>query len=353
MKVSEILKRENNNLDLIRVFLAALVIYAHSPTLNKTTSGWTDVINYFFNYTYSGSWAVKLFFFISGLVVTNSYLHKKSHIYFIISRAFRVVPLLFVVYFFTAFIAGPILTSFGLKAYFSNSQVYSYFFDNLVFNTKYSLPGVFENNADRGSVNGSIWSLRYEMACYIIVLIVFLFLGKKNKLWLNIPILFFLIDAFFPEGLMRMYLGENMHINVLPFSFALGALFAVNSDIIKINIWVFISSAVLVFLLRNTVKAELFLITSSSIFTLYLSTRAFFLKLQPKHDLSYGIYVWGFLVQQTVFFYFGHMNTALHCIISIIISFILSYVTYIYVEKPYIKKGKDLFKYYRSKNQIY
>lgn len=133
MKISELLKRENNNLDLIRIILATTVIIGHAPAINGAPEKWVDFIGYFFNYTYSGSWAVKLFFFISGLVVTNSYLHKKNHVYFIISRIFRVLPLLFVVLLITFLVFGPIVSTVNFKEYFFNTQVYSYFFDNLNF----------------------------------------------------------------------------------------------------------------------------------------------------------------------------------------------------------------------------
>lgn len=187
------------------------------------------------------------------------------------------------------------------------------------------------------------------MACYTIVLLVFLILRKSNPLWLNIPILFFIIDAFVPEGLMYRYLGSNSELNLLPMAFALGAFCAVNATKIKINNWVLIVSVIVFFFFRNAPKANIFLIITSNIFILYLSTLKFFLKLQPKHDISYGIYVWGFLVQQTIFFYFGKLNIVLHIVIATIISFGLSYITYLYVEKPNMKKGKNIFKYYNQK----
>src|SRR6187551_1901956 len=94
MKISNFLNKENNNLDLIRILLASTVILGHTIAINGQTSYWIDPINYFFPITYSGALAVKIFFFISGLVVTNSFLNKNSLTYFIISRIFRIMPAL-------------------------------------------------------------------------------------------------------------------------------------------------------------------------------------------------------------------------------------------------------------------
>lgn len=68
MKLAEILKRENNNLDLIRIFAAILVIWNHSFALSPLAG----VIN-----RPIVGIAVPLFGFISGLVITNSVLNKK------------------------------------------------------------------------------------------------------------------------------------------------------------------------------------------------------------------------------------------------------------------------------------
>lgn len=178
-KISNILLKENNNFDLIRILLAILVIIGHSIALNGKSDYWIDPIAVFFKYTYSGAFAVKLFFFISGLVVTNSYLHKKNAFYFINSRVFRILPLLFFVLVITVFIFGPILTVLPIDDYILNNDNFSYIWKNLLFQTQYYLPGIFNENIHPNAVNGSLWSLKYEMGCYIFTLLTFLVLGKK------------------------------------------------------------------------------------------------------------------------------------------------------------------------------
>ncbi|EMX7263371.1 acyltransferase, partial [Escherichia coli] len=87
--VSDVLSRDNNNLDLIRIVAAVMVIYGHSFFL-ANNHGARELITQFFPFTYSGSIAVKIFFFISGLLVTTSLIRTQSVPKFVISRFFRI-----------------------------------------------------------------------------------------------------------------------------------------------------------------------------------------------------------------------------------------------------------------------
>lgn len=347
MKVSHLLIRENNNLDLIRIFLAIIVIVGHTEALNGEDKSWADPL-FLFDFTYSGALAVKLFFFISGLVVTNSYLNKKDPIYFVIARAFRILPLLFFVLAVTVFIFGPVLTNLTAGNYFSNPDNFAYIWKNLLFNTQHYLTGVFNNNHFKNEVNGSLWTLKYEMACYLIVLLAFGVLGKKNKYFLNIPILLVIIDAFLTKGFFYHYLGENTELNLTPVCFALGALLAINSEIISINLKTIIFTLILYFVFSGTAQNHLLFILCVTMITIYISANRKFISLKPKYDISYGVYLWGFLIQQTLYHYFGHMASWLHCLLAVLIACILGLGSHLLIEKPFMILGKKMYQYYKT-----
>ncbi|HIC6877228.1 TPA: acyltransferase family protein, partial [Salmonella enterica subsp. enterica serovar Aberdeen] len=77
MLVSDFLQRDKNNLDLLRIVCAAAVIFGHSYYLSDA-GGSQDPLKELVGFTYSGSTAVKVFFFISGLLVTNSLVATRS-----------------------------------------------------------------------------------------------------------------------------------------------------------------------------------------------------------------------------------------------------------------------------------
>lgn len=146
MQLSDILKKENNNLDIFRVFAAIMVIYGHAYAIVPSKDQ-RDPIGQLLGFDYSGSLAVKIFFFLSGLVVTNSLIEKKDIWQFIVSRFLRIWPALTAVFLSTALILGPILSTHSPSDYFSNPLVYEYILRGLILDIRYDLPGLFSNNA--------------------------------------------------------------------------------------------------------------------------------------------------------------------------------------------------------------
>lgn len=345
MKISGFLNKDNNNLDLIRIVLACLVIVGHSSVLNGSANYSIDPIEYFSGFTYSGAFAVKLFFFISGLVVTNSYLHKQNATYFIISRFFRIMPALLFVLLITVFVFGLLVTKLNAYDYFSQLNYFAYLRHNVVFYSDYLLPGVFDDNFYPNIVNGSLWSLRYEVGCYFVLLVAFLLLGNRNKYYFIIPILLIFLNTLIPSRFLLGFLDYNSEKFLLPMSFAYGVLLAIISDKISINIYVIILSILSFLFFKETEYKEIVFLLSSCNIIIYLSSLKFILRFKPKYDISYGIYLWGFLIQQMVFHYFGVLNILLHCLIAIILSSILGLITFLYVEKPFIKIGKSVIGY--------
>lgn len=352
MRISEFLNKENNNLDLVRILLACLVIIGHSKVLNGTWGYWIDPIEHFFGFTYSGAFAVKLFLFISGMVVANSYLSKRSPVYFIISRFFRILPALFFVLVVTVFIFGSLLTKYSLSDYFSQLNNFAYIRNNMVFYSDYFLPGVFNENLYPNIVNGSLWSLRYEVGCYAVLLFLFLLLGNRSKNLFIIPILLIMVDSLLPTRYLLRFIDDNPEKYLLPLCFSYGVFFAVFKEKIKITIYVVIVSILIFLLFKDTSYVDIAFIFTSCNVMIYLSSRAPVLKLKPKYDISYGIYLWGFLIQQTLFYLLGSIYIGFHALISILVSILFAYVSYVYVEMPFMKIGKSIIRLYVQRKAI-
>lgn len=342
MKITSFLEKNNNNLDLIRAILAGLVIFGHTPILNGSSFLWVDPIEKLFSYTYSGALAVKMFFFISGMVVTNSLLKNRSIIKFFVSRFFRIIPGLLFLLLLTSFVVGPLVTRKSLSSYFYDVETYRYVWQNLLFHTNYSLPGVFKANIYPEAVNGSLWSLYYEIGCYLFLIsVVMITAGHKGLL--NTVIALIVVDTIFPEKIFLHWLGDNPDIVLLPFCFSFGAFIAVNADKLEINHHTELGFFLLLFVFRNTPVEHLILIIASGILILLISSNEQFKKLKPKYDISYGIYLWGFLVQQLTYNYLGHIYAGFHFFISLIVSIILGYVSFCFIELPFMKIGASFY----------
>lgn len=193
MKLSAILNKDSNNIDIFRVIAACMVIYGHAYALAPEL-GKSDFIGRYLGFDYSGSLAVKIFFFLSGLVVTNSLLSKRDPTSFIISRFFRIWPAFTFVIIVSAFLIGPTMTTYTLNEYFNNILTYDYIFKNLFMHINFELPGVFTNNIYGNAINGSIWTLPYEIAAYIVLLSLFMIGIFTNKKFATFIFILILLD---------------------------------------------------------------------------------------------------------------------------------------------------------------
>jgi len=167
----EISEGRENSITLIRLIASVFVIYGHSFAI-VANSG-QDFVTRITKFAFTGGVAVDLFFIMSGFLVTASILKRGLKSY-LISRALRLFPALWVCLLILTFVVGPILTNLTLREYFSDPQSWKYFVHlGTATQTEWFLPGVFKNHRDQ-AVNGSIWSVIIEIRMYVFVAIVYL-----------------------------------------------------------------------------------------------------------------------------------------------------------------------------------
>src|SRR5260370_27283553 len=110
MKLQYVLEKRNNNFDLLRLLAALAVIYGHAYSISPSGEK-RDFIQKVLAFETSGSLAVKFFFLLSGLVVTNSVISNPSLGRFAVSRSLRLFPALIVCVCVCTFALGPATTS--------------------------------------------------------------------------------------------------------------------------------------------------------------------------------------------------------------------------------------------------
>ncbi|MCC6348561.1 MAG: acyltransferase [Candidatus Eisenbacteria bacterium] len=158
--------RRDNNFNLLRFLAAAVVIYSHSFPMSGAPS---DPLERLVGFSF-GHLAVDVFFVISGFLVTGSLLSRRDLASFAAARALRLFPVLLVGALLGALVVGPLQTHLPPGAYFANPATWKFVAMNSVpwpLGVCYTLPGVFLNVPVRGAVNGSLWSLPWEMSMYV------------------------------------------------------------------------------------------------------------------------------------------------------------------------------------------
>jgi peptidoglycan/LPS O-acetylase OafA/YrhL len=343
--LESVLQRRNNNLDLFRLVAAVMVIFGHSylfPTGSQPPASW-DIFT-FFRYpgVYCGSIAVKLFFFISGLVVTDSLLRKGSVPGFLLARFFRLWPALAVLLVLTAFVAGPLLTDWDVASYLRDPATRGYVMDNLLFNPGRELPGLFPGNPRPQEVNGALWTLRYEVAAYAWLLVCFV-LGVARRRWICALLLVLVyVDPLLPHPLLPTSQTGNPQIAYLPCCFVLGACLACWKKKIVLRWEYVLALAALLAVFRSSLLGPHLLILTVLVSVLHLSATPLLLRLRPPADLSYGIYLWGFPVQQVVAQAWGDGGFALNFMASLLGAALLALASWRWVERPAIALGSRL-----------
>ena len=148
-----------------------------------------------------GTIGVLMFFGISGYLITRSWVHAPHIPSFVVKRALRIYPAYIVVLLVTTFIVGPLVSTLSTSDYFSSSLVSHYVLGNASMRSiTYDLPGVFAHNPYPHAVNGSIWTLPYEVRAYVIVALLGVCGLLKNR---RIGVLVFLVivevSTFLPQ----------------------------------------------------------------------------------------------------------------------------------------------------------
>jgi peptidoglycan/LPS O-acetylase OafA/YrhL len=161
-----------NNFDALRLVAAASVMFSHAFLIADGTQNNEWLIRLTGNQSILGLTGVFVFFTISGFLVTQSYEQTRDPLRFVAKRALRIFPGLFGATVISAFVLAPLVTTLRPSAYFSQPAPYLYVLGNtLLDQTVHELPGVmFVNNPVGLEINGSLWTLRFEVMMYAMVL---------------------------------------------------------------------------------------------------------------------------------------------------------------------------------------
>ncbi len=161
--------------DLLRMILASGVVFWHCFPLTTGNTRLIDATPLWF----AVNVFVPMFFVVSGFLVTAS-AHRVSVGNYLLNRIARIFPALIAVSLVSGLVIGPVATSLPLADYFRDPKLYRYLLNGIGL-LSYQLPGVFTSNP-LAAVNGSLWTVRFELACYA-GLAILMALGLVRARW--------------------------------------------------------------------------------------------------------------------------------------------------------------------------
>lgn len=346
MKIQDTLKERDNNFTLLRLLAAMAVLYGHSYALSLGVGRGEDLIsNFLIRYWGESlpSLAVDLFFVTSGFLVTASYLQRDSLFAFIEARALRIYPGLIVAVLFCVFVVGAFVTTDTAAAYFSSPATWSYLRNNslLLKGIQFDLPSVFASNPYPISVNGSLWTLPVELWMYFWVAVIgSLSLLKCEKAFNATFVVLCLMYAQSSNNFFIVGEPRNAQLALL---FLLGGFFYVNRNKIPLGLFGLILLSTLVYLTNQYqfsgfLKAVLFAYT---VLLLALHPNLRLPSIDHWGDISYGLYIYAFPVQQSIAYLIPQVRPLSMIMLSAAITVVLAILSWRIVEKPaLLLKGK-------------
>ena len=345
--------------DFLRVFLALSIVFVHAFGLPYGKQGALP-------HNLALLSIVPMFFALSGFLITGSAMRLKLRD-FILNRSFRIVPALAVDIFLGAILMGGLFTTLPIADYYRSTGFFSYFF-NIFGLIHFHLPGVFERNPYPDIVNGNLWTIPFEIGCYVLIsmliwfrmlhqrlLVLAVTLGIGALTFLSYEMPFQLVAALgFPVGIEHGIdkVFENYFFEPwrsLYIYFLMGCLFYLYHDKIAYS-WGLFAAALVIFFagacLLPTPDWRVSLLYSPVVVYIMAFIGVSDLPKLPlfsRGDYSYGMYLYGFPIQQAI------VASALPHIVplwifmplSMVITIAVAMLSWHYVEKPVLRLRRN------------
>jgi len=324
--------------DYMRISLSVAIISWHvvvttfGPEVERvqSTRAWFPAVLLF----------VPFFFALSGFLVAGS-LFRNSLADFLTLRMIRILPALFFEVLISALVIGPALTSLGFFDYFNHEKFFRYFL-NIAGVIQYELPGLFLDNPNPKTVNQQLWTIPYELECYV-ALAGLAIIGATRRPRVLVVTAVALTFALAAWSIHQGRIGPTSflegRLSVLVFLW--GVVLFVFRNKIPLNGWIAALAAVGAWV--SVLRYE-----TAYLGTLAMAYLTIWLGLQnpPRvrliagADYSYGMYLYGFVIQQSV----------VRCLpqeyrvwwltgpIALVLSAVVAYVSWTLLEKKVLQR---------------
>ena len=238
----------------------------------------------------------------------------------------------------TAFVLGPMLSTLSPAEYFTNPQTYKYLLNGALIMV-HQLPGVFTNNPSGDVVNAALWTLPAEFVCYILCFISYKLtkFDKKKFLLLSVPV--YVLAAVYYVKFSPLQLSAVRAVLL----FYLGVLIWVFRDQVTISPVLGLASIILWFVMVFHGIDNLAMLTVFPVacFCLAYGMGNHFSTFGTKYELSYGIYLWAYPIQQALVQFFPAWHPYVNALVAALLATCGAFVNHYVVTEPLGKYLKE------------
>jgi peptidoglycan/LPS O-acetylase OafA/YrhL len=204
--------------------------------------------------------------------------------------------------------------------------------------------GIFATLSQAGDVNNPLWTLKYELVAYAVLVVVFSFAFLRRT-----SSLLMLLAAALAVLVVTPLLSREVHLPTpiyhlgrYEFCFFLGVLAYRFRDRISLSPWLLIATIAVVAALRNTAfeAAAYIVLTAHLIFVLGARDFGILTRLSRANDLSYGTYIYGWPIQQSLVTLLPGIGIYALMTASFMIAPLFALASWLLIEKPALRLKK-------------
>lgn len=343
----------SNNFGFLRLFFATLVIVSHVPEALDGNRNREYLVRFFGSMSL-GDLAVDCFFLISGYLILMSYQNSSSLTSYFSKRILRIYPGYLLAYILTLIVVIPLAQGLSFLMQFDTW----FWFKSVVRMFVLDVPwaeGVFDKTPIP-YLNGSMWTIKYEFLCYGMVPVLFYFFKENLKYY--VLTLLILVSTSYMAAYADFDIGIPTPVSLqlssatrlLPF-FIMGSIFYLMRHRIQYKAhYMVMCVAGLFVMFFDPHLAPLALMTMGAYllfgFAFHYKSQALS-QVGTKVDLSYGIYLFAWPIQNLIIQHFPSITTIPLTLLVIVLSAAVAYLSWTFVEKPFMQMKK---KYNKASN---
>lgn len=334
--LAEALESERNSFNLVRLGAAVAVVVSHSFALligegeGEPLSGATP-------YTL-GQHAVNVFFVLSGVMLSRSWSLNPNLGRFALARLLRIYPALAACGLVVVLLLAPLGTHVALGTYFADRDTLLYPVRVLFAFNRAGLDEVFTSGTLKpGSINGPLWTIKYELAAYALFVIAAA-VGLVRRPAFAVA---FLLGASLAVIGMDLWEVAQRAPTLPPpgrflMSFALGIAAYTFRAHIPLGVHCLAAFLALAVAAHGSIFEKPAYVVLTGYGALYFGSfvvpRAS--AWAGSTDLSYGVYLYAWPVQQLLLFRWPEIGLAAHTAASLAGATALAVLSWRYVERP-------------------
>ncbi|KQW45394.1 MULTISPECIES: acyltransferase [unclassified Roseateles] len=334
-------EHRTNNFNVLRLALASLVIVSHAPELHDGDRH-RELLTRVFGTLSFGELAVDCFFLLSGYLITQSWQRQPQVLAYLRNRVLRIFPAFAVASMVCALIVGPLALA-STSAYWSEFSVLR-FVKSLVTLFPPATPPVFSGRP-HPELNGAMWTIRWEFFCYVAVLATGVVAGARFKfVWTMTTVVVF--SVWVAERLVH---GLEPHLpytywehplwRLMSCFFAGGCFYLYRDHIAPTRRSVLLALTILSACMFWPHAAEPALIWFGGylLFALAHWHLPLLARLNNGPDLSYGIYLYGWPIQNLASAYWPQANVWLMLPAVYVMAAGLAAASWFLIERPCLR----------------